>query len=187
MTKKIALEQLYNQARECLNCPFGKTEENHKVFGEGNPGSKLLFIGEAPGADEDRLKRPFVGRAGRLLNTCFEEAGFKREDIYITNIVKCRPPENRTPNQNEISADMKNLLRQEITIIQPKVICTLGATSTKLFLGEQVAMTKIHGHVYTFGNFKVIPVFHPAYILRNPVAKKDLVQDLCAAYALSHE
>src|SRR6185436_15278263 len=109
--KTLQLRQLYDLNRLCSPCPFCKTEDNHKVFGEGSPLATLMFIGEAPGADEDRLKRPFVGRSGKLLDKLFEQAGFSRKNVYITNIVKCRPPGNRTPIPDEISPTAKKLLK----------------------------------------------------------------------------
>lgn len=187
--KQRALANLYAAQAFCSPCPFGKQEERHKVFGEGNPDANLMFIGEAPGADEDRLKRPFVGRAGKLLNKLIEQAGFSREDVFITNIVKCRPPNNRTPMPNEISPAMKQLLKQEIAIVRPRVICTLGAVATQLFFPHPITMSKVRGKPLHFpqSNITLFPAFHPAYALRNHDAEKVLARDIIDAFELANK
>ncbi len=154
------------------NCPHCAIAEGHMqtVFGEGNPNADLLFIGEAPGAEEDRTGRPFVGRAGQKLNGMIEAMGLKRQDVYIANILKSRPPDNRTPLPDEI-ADCAPYLAQQIRIIEPKVIVTLGAPSTKFVLQTTTGISRLRGQwaVYEDGDLRVdvMPTFHPAYLLRN--------------------
>jgi len=188
-TKQRALAELYASQALCSPCPFGKQEERHKVFGEGNPDARLMFIGEAPGAEEDRLKRPFVGRSGKLLDKIFKQAGFSREDVFITNIVKCRPPNNRTPTPEEISPAMKQLLKQEIAIVRPRIICTLGAVATQLFFPQPIMMSKVRGKPLHFAqsHITLIPTFHPAYALRNTDAEKLLVLDIIHAFEDSNK
>lgn len=183
--KKIALQNLYNTHRDCPACPYGKTENNHKVFGMGNLNAKIFFIGEAPGEQEDLQKRPFVGRAGQLLNESMEKAGFSREEIFITNIVKCRPPNNRTPTPQEITPAMKELLQKEIKIINPTVICTLGATSARTLLNHPVSMTQLRGTVSSYHGYPLIHVYHPAYIFRNWGALETFISDLKKVYEFS--
>lgn len=182
MTKEQKLHVLYTQNRACPTCPFGKQESNHKVFGEGTADAKIMLIGEAPGAEEDRLKRPFVGRSGKLLEKLLLRLGITRPEVFITNIVKCRPPNNRTPLPHEISAEAKKMLKDEILIIKPRVICTLGSTATRLFVPENIPMSQLHGKPIEFpaAHVIVIPTYHPAYILRNPPAEKLLEADLRA-------
>lgn len=185
--KKIALQNLYNTYRDCPICPYGKTENNHKVFGMGNLNAKIFFIGEAPGEQEDLQKRPFVGRAGKLLNESMEKAGFSREEIFITNIVKCRPPNNRTPTPEEITPAMKELLQKEIEIIDPVVICTLGATSARTLLNHPVSMTQLRGTISSYHGYPLIHVYHPAYIFRNWGALDTFISDLKKVYEFSEK
>ena len=165
----------------------GKKEKNHKVFGAGNLNAHLLLIGEAPGEQEDLEKKPFVGRAGKLLNACMEKAGFSRDKVFITNIVKCRPPNNRTPTPEEITPAARELLAQEIEIIAPTVVCTLGATAARALLGTPVTMSSLRGTVHRLNNILLVHTFHPAYIFRNRTAEKDLVADLKKAYELANK
>lgn len=186
--KKEQLQALYHAFRECNNCPYGKQEKNHRVFGAGNLNAKLMFIGEAPGEQEDREKRPFVGRAGQLLNQCMLKAAYSREQIFITNIVKCRPPSNRTPLPEEITPALKQLLDQEITIVNPRVICTLGATAARALLNNQpVTMAKLRGTISTYRGHQLVHTYHPAYLLRNAEALNDFIQDLKLAHQLTQE
>lgn len=188
LSRDQKLKELYRQNAPCDPCPFGKTEAQHKVFGEGDPYATIMLIGEAPGADEDRLKRPFVGRSGKLLTALLEKLGSSREEVFITNIVKCRPPNNRTPLPSEISPETKQLLKNEIAIIRPRVICTLGSIATQLFLQQQfVALGRVRGKPIDFPalNLVVLPTYHPAYVLRNPPAVQQLEADLKLALELS--
>jgi uracil-DNA glycosylase family 4 len=149
----------------CQKCPLSQGRKN-AVPGEGNIGTELMFVGEAPGRDEDIQGRPFVGRAGQLLTKIIHAMKFKREEVYITNIVKCRPPENRTPHKQEIEM-CQDYLREQLGMIKPKVIVTLGKVAADFFIESKLGMTALRGNFYEFNNIKVMPTFHPSYIIRN--------------------
>jgi len=149
----------------CQKCPLSQGRKN-AVPGEGNLGTELMFVGEAPGRDEDIQGRPFVGRAGQLLTKIIHAMKFKREEVYITNIVKCRPPENRTPHKQEIEM-CQDYLREQLGMIKPKVIVTLGKVAADFFIESKLGMTALRGNFYEFNNIKVMPTFHPSYIIRN--------------------
>jgi len=149
----------------CQKCPLSQGRKK-AVPGEGNLGTELMFVGEAPGRDEDIQGRPFVGRAGQLLTKIIQAMKFKREEVYITNIVKCRPPENRTPHRQEIEM-CQDYLREQLEMIKPKVIVTLGKVATDIFVQSKLGMTALRGHFYEYNNIKVMPTFHPSYIIRN--------------------
>jgi len=171
------LNSLNNIVQNCHLCQLSKTRKK-VVFGEGNPNADLLFIGEGPGANEDATGRPFVGRAGALLTKMIENVLFiKREDIYIANIVKCRPPNNRVPTEEEVELCLPYLLKQ-IELIKPKLIVTLGATAYKNLTGDATPISKIRGELLEFNGIKLIPTFHPSFLLRNPSAKKFAFLDL---------
>ncbi|MCX7988515.1 MAG: uracil-DNA glycosylase [Thermodesulfovibrio sp.] len=164
------LTALNEEIRICKKCILSK-ERTQAVCGEGNANAKLMFIGEAPGVDEDRQGRPFVGEAGNLLTSLIEKMGFKRQEVYITNTVKCHPPGNRDPLEEEVSLCF-DYLKREIEIISPKVIITLGKVATYTLMGmkgkiKDIAISKIRGNVFLYKNIPVIPTFHPAYLLRN--------------------
>lgn len=161
------LELLFAQAQTCLACALAATR-TRVVFGEGNPDAKLMIIGEGPGEEEDKTGRPFVGRAGQLLDRILEAAGIARESVYITNIVKCRPPGNRVPAPDEAKTCTSLWLNKQLELIRPQIIVPLGATACELFLGEKVAITKIRGQWLDWQGIKVMPMLHPAYLLRNP-------------------
>ena len=141
------------------------------VFGEGDPDANLMIVGEAPGEDEDAQGRPFVGRSGQLLDRILDSVGIHRDDIYVTNIVKYRPPGNRNPTQPE-SAASEPLLLEQIKLIRPQVIATLGNVPTQYFLGTKDGITKTHGNWFEWHGLKVFPLYHPAYLLRNPSREK---------------
>jgi uracil-DNA glycosylase family 4 len=164
-----ALVRLREKIGDCTRCKLHGGRTNI-VFGQGSDKSGLMFIGEAPGKEEDLQGLPFVGKAGELLTNLITKMGLKREDIYITNLVKSRPPRNRNPEPDEIAA-CKPFLLKEIDIIKPAVIITLGAVATKNLLEKNDSITALRGKVYDFRGAKVIPTFHPAYLLRNPKAK----------------
>lgn len=166
--KKAALDALHAEMGDCQRCKLHKGREN-LVFGEGNPCAELMFIGEGPGGDEDLQGRPFVGEAGQLLNSLIGKMGFDREDVYIGNIVKCRPPMNRAPEDDEIEACMPFIERQ-VKIISPKVIMALGRISSHALTGEKVPITRMRGNFLEYKGIPLMPTFHPAYLLRN---KKD--------------
>jgi DNA polymerase len=161
---------------ECVRCKLHKTR-NKIVFGVGNPQAKLVFVGEGPGADEDEQGLPFVGRAGKLLTQMIEAMGLRREDVYICNVVKCRPPQNRQPDRDEVEACSPFLLRQ-IDTIAPKVIVCLGATAAKLLLETDQGISQFRGQWMNFRGRKLMATYHPAYLLRNPAAKSEVWKDL---------
>ena len=169
------LEQIRADLGDCRRCKLAGGRKNI-VFGEGNPHSELVFVGEGPGADEDEQGLPFVGRAGQLLNRMIQAIGMKREEVYICNIVKCRPPGNRTPEKDEIETCSPFLFRQ-LETIQPRLICCLGAPAVKTVLGIKEGITKIHGQFYDFANSKALATVHPAYVLRSPREEKILRED----------
>jgi uracil-DNA glycosylase len=147
------------------------------VFGSGNPAADLMFVGEAPGRDEDLQGEPFVGRAGQLLTGIIEAMTLRREDVYIANVIKCRPPENRNPEPDELDA-CRPFLRRQVEIIRPRVIVTLGRFALQSLLERQVAISAARGEWTSFGDVKVMPTYHPAYLLRNPAAKRDVWNDM---------
>ncbi len=160
------LERLKERVFQCKECRLWEGKKNY-VFGEGKPDAEIIFVGEAPGAEEDIQGRPFVGEAGQLLTKIIEAMGFKREDVYIGNIIKCRPPGNRTPLKDEIEA-CKNYIFEQIEIIKPKIIVTLGSTPLITLYGKNVPITKLRGNWFEWRNIPVMPTFHPAYLVRNP-------------------
>lgn len=162
-----------DDCRRCNLCRKRKTI----VFGDGNPRAELVFVGEGPGAEEDEQGLPFVGRAGKLLTQMIEAMGLKRSDVYICNVVKCRPPDNRVPEKDEV-AECSPFLFRQIAVIQPKVVVGLGASALQALLGAPVAITKIHGEWIDWRGTKLMPIYHPAYLLRNPPAKPDAWRDL---------
>lgn len=154
------LEEIRTECTQCQRCPLGATRTN-LVFGVGNPYAKVMFIGEGPGKNEDLQGEPFVGAAGQLLNQMLEFAGLKREEIYIANILKCRPPGNRDPQPAEIEA-CTPWLREQVASVHPTVLVTLGNFATKFILQTQTGITRLRGEVHVNGPFRVIPMFHPA-------------------------
>ncbi|ADC89579.1 phage SPO1 DNA polymerase-related protein [Thermocrinis albus DSM 14484] len=177
--KKMALAELYRTMEAEGRC-VRYEGSNGYVLGEGNPCSPVIFVGEAPGEEEDRQRRPFVGRAGQYLNAKLEEVGLRRQDVYITNVVKSRPPGNRTPTAQEI-ASCVSYLRKEIEIIKPKVIVCLGSTALEGVMGRKMPVTKARGQIFTYpfdSGIKVLLTYHPAYVLRNPSADREFTQDL---------
>lgn len=173
------LARIEARAKVCVLCRELSRCRHSVVFGVGNPHAELMFVGEAPGADEDAQGEPFVGRAGQLLTKIIQAMGCRREDVYISNVLKCRPPENRTPLPDEVKNCLPYLLSQ-IELIQPKVIVALGATAVRALLDVQLGITKMRGHWYTFKDIPIMPTFHPAYLLRNPPAKKEVWEDMKA-------
>jgi DNA polymerase len=169
------LEEIRADLGDCHRCKLASGRK-HIVFGEGNPHADLVFVGEGPGADEDEQGLPFVGRAGQLLNRMIQMIGMKRGEVYICNVVKCRPPGNRAPEKDEIEACSPFLFRQ-LEAIKPRLICCLGAPAVKTVLGIKDGITKIHGQFYDFANAKALATVHPAYVLRNPREEKILRED----------
>lgn len=175
-TELAALEA---RAKVCVKCGELSRCRNSVVFGVGSPHAEIMFVGEAPGHDEDMQGIPFVGRAGDLLTKIIGAMGLKREEVYIANVLKCRPPQNRTPLPEEVTNCLPYLLSQ-IELIKPKVIVALGATAVRALLDVQLGITKMRGHWYTFHDIPIMPTFHPAYLLRNPPAKKEVWDDMKA-------
>ncbi len=160
----------------CTRCKLHKAR-TQIVFGVGNPKAQLVFMGEGPGRDEDEQGEPFVGRAGKLLTQMIEAMSLKREDVYICNVVKCRPPENRLPEKDEIATCSPFLMRQ-LGVINPKVICCLGACSAQTLLETTQGISRFRGEWFDFRGAKLIATYHPAYLLRNPAAKGEVWKDL---------
>lgn len=173
---QITLEDLAKKVKECKRCELHKTRR-HTVFGEGNPFARLLIIGEAPGEEEDKEGRPFVGRAGRLLDQMIEAVGLKREHLYICNLLKCRPPENRDPKEEEIES-CKGYLFAQIDLIKPKIILTLGRFAFNTLFGGDEKITRIRGIVREYRGIKVIPTYHPSFLLRNEKRIEEALSDL---------
>jgi DNA polymerase len=171
------LSVIETRAKACTKCRELSSCRQSVVFGVGSATAEIMFIGEAPGADEDAQGIPFVGRAGQLLTKIVEAMGCRREDVYIANIIKCRPPQNRTPLPEEVANCLPYVLSQ-IELIQPKVIVALGATALRALLDVQLGITKMRGHWYVFRDIPIMPTFHPAYLLRNPAAKREVWDDM---------
>lgn len=186
-TKKSAktLEEIRAEIGDCKRCRLceGRT---HIVFGVGNAKAQLMFVGEGPGRDEDIQGEPFVGRAGQLLNKIIEAMGMKRSDVYIGNVAKCRPPENRAPLPDE-AATCIPFLHQQIEVIQPKVIVCLGSVATKYLLQTERSISQLRGEWQELKGIKVMPTFHPAFLLRNPERKKEVWEDMKKVMTLLKE
>jgi DNA polymerase len=180
--RREELVALFNEVKGCTKCPLHATRTK-AVFGAGNADAGLMFVGEAPGAEEDRQGLPFVGRAGQLLNQMLEEIGLSREEVFIANVLKSRPPGNRDPQPLEIEA-CKPYLFEQIRLIEPTVICTLGNFATKLLSGNPAGITRVHGtpQVHELGGRMafLLPLFHPAAALRTPAVKESLRADFAA-------
>jgi DNA polymerase len=161
---------------ECTRCKLHKTR-NKIVFGDGSGKAKLVFVGEGPGADEDRQGLPFVGRAGKLLTQMIEAMGLQRSEVYICNVVKCRPPENRQPEKDEVAACSPFLFRQ-LDVLQPKAIVCLGSTAAQTLLQTNRGISQFRGEWLDFRGHKMMATYHPAYLLRNPAAKGEVWKDL---------
>ncbi len=174
--KLSPLELVEREALQCVKCVLHETRTN-VVFGEGNPEARLLFVGEAPGGDEDVQGRPFVGRAGQLLTRIIESIDLTREEVYIANVLKCRPPKNRNPADDEIVCCLPYLVRQ-IEIIQPQIICALGAFAAQTLVGSTEGIGKLRGKFYDYHGIKLMPTYHPAACLRNPNNKKYVWEDM---------
>ena len=167
-------EEIGVDCRRCKLCSLGRTQI---VFGVGHPRAPLMFVGEAPGEDEDKKGEPFVGRAGQLLTKIIEAIGLSREQVYIANVIKCRPPGNRNPEPDEVEACEPFLFRQ-IAVIQPKVIVPLGKFAAQSLLKTMEPITKLRGRQFEYRGAILIPTFHPAYLLRNPSAKREVWEDM---------
>jgi DNA polymerase len=174
--KRMTLEEIRAEIGDCTRCKLSEGRTNI-VFGEGNPKARLVFVGEGPGRDEDLQGRPFVGRAGQLLNKIIEAMGLKREDVYICNVVKCRPPDNRTPEPDEM-ATCEQFLFKQIRSIEPEVIVCLGSTAAQSVLKSKLSLGSLRGKFHQYGRAKLMVTYHPAALLRNPNFKKPLWEDM---------
>jgi uracil-DNA glycosylase len=181
--RREELKVVFDEARGCVRCPELAATRTQVVFGAGNADADLMFVGEAPGANEDRLGLPFVGQAGKLLDDIIAAIGLRREDVYITNVVKCRPPQNRTPLPDEIAACMP-FLRRQLALLKPKVIVALGATAAAALLETRKSLGDLRGKVHSYGGIPLVVTYHPAALLRNPNWKKPAWDDVRIARQL---
>ena len=172
-----SLEAIRSDLGECTRCKLSGLGRQQIVFGVGNPSAELMFVGEAPGRDEDTQGIPFVGRVGQLLTKIIEAIGQSRESVYIANVIKCRPPQNRNPEEDEVETCEPFLFRQ-IDVIGPRVIVALGAFAAKTLLGSDAPISKLRGREYEYRGATLIPTFHPAYLLRNSKGKREVWEDM---------
>ncbi len=175
-TACVTIESIADEIRQCTNCDLCKTRKN-AVPGEGGASGGILFVGEAPGAQEDDQGRPFVGRSGKLLDKMMTAINLDRSTAFIANILKCRPPGNRDPLPTEVAACMPYLHRQ-IAVLRPRVVCTMGSPAVGALLRPGARITAVRGTRHDMGEYILIPMYHPAYLLRNPSAKKEAWHDL---------
>jgi DNA polymerase len=178
-----ALAALKAHIGDCTRCKLHALGRSQVVFGVGSPTAALMFVGEAPGADEDRLGEPFVGRAGQLLTKIIEAIGLRRADVYIANVIKCRPPGNRNPEPDEV-ATCEPFLFEQIDLIRPRVIVALGTFAAHALLGTDAPISRLRGRVHDFRGSKLIATFHPAFLLRSPDRKRDVWEDMKKVRAL---
>lgn len=169
-------EELENSLKDCNKCKLCKARKNI-VFGTGNKNAKLMFIGEGPGADEDEQGEPFVGKAGQLMNKAFEYLEINRNEVYIANIVKCRPPNNRNPEEDEAEACL-DYLRNQVMLVKPKIIVLLGSVALQSILGKEYKITASRGKWFVKKDIKYMPTWHPAALLRDEIKKLDFIRDL---------
>jgi DNA polymerase len=186
-SRTLTLPEVHKEIANCKRCKLHRARKTI-VFGEGNEWARLMFIGEAPGYDEDVQGRPFVGKAGQLLTKIIQSINLLREEVYITNIVKCRPPQNRNPEPDEIQS-CRPFLMNQIRVIQPEIICALGTFSAQTLLKTDTKITALRGRFYDFEGIKVIPTYHPAFLLRNPERKREVWEDVkkIAEWLNNHE
>jgi uracil-DNA glycosylase len=170
------IDEIGQMVTACTQCRLAETRTN-VVIGTGNPDAELMFVGEAPGRDEDLAGEPFVGRAGQLLTDIIKAMGYAREEVYIANVIKCRPPENRNPEPDEI-AQCRPFLERQIELVDPRVIVTLGRFAFQSLVDAEMAISAARGNWFQLGRVKVMPTYHPAYLLRNPSAKKEVWSDM---------
>jgi DNA polymerase len=178
-----ALASIRTEIGDCTRCKLHRQGRRQIVFGVGNPSADLMFVGEAPGADEDIQGIPFVGRAGQLLTKIIEAIGLRRDDVYIANVIKCRPPENRNPEPDEVET-CEPFLFQQIDSVQPKVIVALGTFAAKALLKTQDPISRLRGRAFEYRGATLIPTFHPAFLLRSPDRKRDVWEDMKKVRAL---
>jgi DNA polymerase len=172
----MTLEDIRKDIGDCQRCGLARTR-SRIVFGAGNPGAKLVFVGEAPGFEEDRQGLPFVGRAGQLLTKIIESIGIARDDVYICNVLKCRPPNNRNPEPVEVET-CSPFLRAQLEVIRPEIVCCLGTFAAQTVLGMKAPISKLRGQFHEIDGIRYIATFHPAYLLRNPEKKREVWEDM---------
>ena len=172
----MTLLELKESLHDCQRCKLAKLGRTQVVFGVGNPQASIMFVGEGPGFHEDRQGEPFVGAAGKLLNELLESAGLSRREVYIANVIKCRPPNNRDPEPDEVET-CKPFLLQQIQLIQPKLVCSLGNWATQTLLGKKVGITKVRGQAIPLTDFVIFPLFHPAAALHQGSLLQPLRED----------
>jgi uracil-DNA glycosylase family 4 len=170
------LQELAARVRNCQNCRLHESR-TQVVFGSGNPQADLVFVGEAPGQEEDRLGEPFVGAAGQLLTRIIAAMGLSREQVYILNVVKCRPPQNRNPLPDEVAA-CRPILLEQLACLRPRVLCALGTFAAQALLQTEERISRLRGRFHTMGDIPVMPTYHPAYLLRNPQGKRAVWNDV---------
>jgi DNA polymerase len=175
-SRVMTLEEVQKELGDCKRCKLHRTRRTI-VFGEGNERATLMFIGEGPGYDEDVQGRPFVGKAGQLLTKIIESINLSREEVYIANVIKCRPPQNRNPEPDEIKSCNPFLMKQ-IGVIHPKIICALGTFSAQTLLKTDAKISALRGRFFDLEDIKVIPTYHPAFLLRNPERKREVWEDM---------
>jgi DNA polymerase len=176
ISNKESLDTIRLDLGDCQRCRLAPARTNI-VFGSGNPDAELVFVGEAPGFDEDQQGLPFVGRAGQLLTKIIESIGLKREEVYICNVLKCRPPDNRNPEPDEV-ASCNPFLRRQLATIQPKVVCCLGTFAAQTVLQIAAPISRLRGKFFDMDGMRVIATFHPAYLLRSPEKKREVWEDM---------
>jgi DNA polymerase len=186
LSREEALQAIRSEIGDCTRCKLHRLGRRQVVFGVGNPAADLMFVGEAPGADEDVQGIPFVGRAGQLLTKIIEAIGLTRDDVYIANVIKCRPPENRNPEPDEVET-CEPFLFQQIDRIKPKVIVALGTFAAKALLKTQDPISRLRGRSFDYRGATLIPTFHPAFLLRSPDRKRDVWEDMKKVRALLEE
>ncbi|MFI5303772.1 MAG: uracil-DNA glycosylase family protein [Nitrospiria bacterium] len=170
------LDEIREWIGDCQRCKLSPTR-TQIVFGNGSSGPALVFVGEGPGAEEDAQGKPFVGRAGQLLTKMIEAMGLTREEVFITNVVKCRPPGNRNPEAEEIAA-CSPFLKNQLKVLKPRIICTLGTFASQTLLKTEEKISKLRGRFYSYEGMLLMPTYHPAYLLRNPAEKKSAWEDI---------
>jgi len=179
----VRLDEIRSDIGDCTRCKLCNLGRKQIVFGVGNPGADLMFVGEAPGRDEDIQGVPFVGRAGQKLTQIIEAIGLKRDEVYIANVIKCRPPENRNPEPDEVE-QCEPFLFNQIDTIKPKVIVALGTFAARSLLKTMDPISRLRGRVYDYRGAKLVPTFHPAFLLRNPSCRREVWEDMKKVRAL---
>ncbi|MEW6544387.1 MAG: uracil-DNA glycosylase [Nitrospirota bacterium] len=186
MSQPATLQELRDFLHNCQRCKLAKLGRTQVVFGVGNPQAGIMFVGEGPGFYEDQQGEPFVGAAGKLLNELLQSAGLSRSEIYIANVIKCRPPNNRDPEPDEVET-CKPFLMEQIRFIGPKLVCTLGNWATQTILGKRVGITKVRGHAIRLPEFTVFPLLHPAAALHQGNLREPLIEDFRKLKAYLHQ